>query len=118
MARQRRQAATFSIIERTGRDRHWIETKLTRKKASQEATPSKVQPRRNRGKTVRRGLVEASEAQDAALLARELRTSQTQREVAVLVVVEFTGELRSRKQLTSAARLARTAAAVVGGVMT
>lgn len=71
--------------------------------------------RRGRGKTVRRSLVEASEAQDAALLARELRTSQTQQELAVLVVVEFTGELRKRKQLTAAARLARTAAAVVAG---
>jgi GTP-binding protein HflX len=59
--------------------------------------------------------VEASAAQDAALLARELRTSQTQTELAVLVVVEFTGELRKRKQITAAARLARTAAAVVAG---
>ncbi len=33
----------------------------------------------------------------------------------MLVVVEFTGELRKRKQLTTAARLARTAAAVVAG---
>ncbi len=92
-----------------------IETTLTSKKASQEATPDQPKTRRNRGKTVRRGLVEASAAQDAALLARELRTSQTQQEVAVLVVVEFTGELRKRKQLTAAARLARTAAAVVAG---
>jgi GTPase len=59
--------------------------------------------------------VEASAAQDAALLARELRTSQTQQELAVVVVVEFTGELRKRKQLTASARLARTAAAVVAG---
>ena len=59
--------------------------------------------------------MEASAAQDAALLARELRTSQTQQELAVIVVVEFTGELRKRKQLTAAARLARTAAAVVAG---
>jgi GTPase len=58
--------------------------------------------------------VEASEAQDAALLARELRTSQTQQELAVIVVVEFTGELRKRK-LTAAARLARTAASVMAG---
>jgi GTP-binding protein HflX len=64
---------------------------------------------------VRRSLVEASAAQDAALLARELRTSQTQQELAVLVVVEFTGELRRRRQHTAAARLARTAAAVVSG---
>ena len=71
--------------------------------------------RRNRGKTVRRSLVEASAAQDAALLARELRTSQTQQELAVLVVVEFTGELRKRKQLTAAAQLARTAASVMAG---
>ena len=59
--------------------------------------------------------MEASAAQDAALLARELRTSQTQTELAVLVVVEFTGELRKRKQLTAAAQLARTAAAVMAG---
>ena len=88
---------------------------MTRKKASQEAHPDEAQTSRNRGKTVRRSLVEASEAQDAALLARELRTSQTQQELAVLVVVEFTGELRKRKQLTAAARLARTAAAVTAG---
>src|ERR1700709_2521358 len=86
---------------------------MTRKKASPEATPDQAQSRRNRGKTVRRSLVEASEAQDAALLARELRTSQTQHELAVIVVVEFTGELRKRKQLTAAARLARAAAAGV-----
>ncbi len=78
-------------------------------------TPNPAQSRRNRGKTARRSLVEASEAQDAALLARELRTSQTQQELAVLVVVEFTGELRKRKQLTTAARLARTAASVMAG---
>jgi GTPase len=58
--------------------------------------------------------VEASEAQDAALLARELRTSQTQQELAVIVVVEFTGELRKRK-LTAAARFARAAASVMAG---
>jgi GTPase len=88
---------------------------LTSKKASLEATPDQAQSRRSRAKTVRRSLIEASEAQDAALLAKELRTSQTQQELAVLVVVEFTGELRKRKQLTAAARLARTAAAVVAG---
>jgi GTP-binding protein HflX len=88
---------------------------LTSKKASPEASPDRTQSRRNRGKTVRRSLVEASEAQDAALLARELRTSQTQQELAVLVVVEFTGELRKRRQLTAAARLARTAASVMAG---
>ena len=89
---------------------------LTSKKASPlQPSPDIREPRRNRGKTVRRSLVEASEAQAAALLARELRTSQTQQELAVLVVVEFTGELRKRKQLTTAARLARTAAAVVAG---
>lgn len=59
--------------------------------------------------------MEASAAQEAALLARELRTSQTQEEVAVLVVVEFTAELRKRKQLTAAARTARTAAFVTAG---
>ncbi len=85
---------------------------MTSKKASTEA---EQETRRSRAKTVRRSLVEASEAQDAALLARELRTSQTQQELAVIVVVEFTGELRKRKQLTAAARLARTAAAVVAG---
>ena len=74
-----------------------------------------TQPRKARNKTTRRSLVEASQAQEAAILARELRTSQTQQELAVLVVVEFTGELRKRKQLTAAARLARTAAAVTAG---
>jgi GTPase len=96
---------------------------LTRKKASPKATPPKTSPprtsqddkRARRGKAAPRSLVEASEAQDAALLARELRTSQTQQELAVVVVVEFTGELRKRKQLTASARLARTAAAVVAG---
>jgi GTPase len=88
---------------------------LTSKKASPEATPDQAQSRRNRGKTVPRSLVEASEAQDAALLARELRTSQTQQELAVIVVVEITGELRQRKQLTAAARLARSAAALMTG---
>ena len=88
---------------------------MTRKKASPQASPDEAQSRRSRGKTTRRSLVEASAAQDAALLARELRTSQTQQELAVLVIVEFTGELRKRKQLTAAARLARTAASVVAG---
>jgi GTPase len=88
---------------------------LNSKKDSPEATPDQAQSRRGRGKTIRRSLVEASEAQDAALLARELRTSQTQQELAVIVLVEFTGELRKRKQLTASARLARTAAAVVAG---
>jgi GTP-binding protein HflX len=88
---------------------------LTSKKAPLETSPKQAQSRRNRAKTVRRSLVEASEAQDAALLARELRTSQTQQELAILVVVEFTGEVRKRKQLTAAARLARSAAAVVAG---
>src|SRR5450631_3661650 len=88
---------------------------LTSKKAPREASPDERQSNRHRGKTVRRSLVEASEAQDAALLARELRTSQTQQELAVIVVVEFTGEVRKRKQLTGAARLARTAAALMAG---
>jgi GTPase len=88
---------------------------LTRKKSSLEPASDQAQSRRNRVKTVPQSLVEASQAQDEALLARELRTSQTQQEIAVLVVVEFTGELRKRKQLTAAARLARTAAAVVAG---
>jgi GTPase len=87
---------------------------LTRKKDLQEATSTEAPERRNRGGATRRSLVEASEAQDAALLARELRSSQTQQEIAVLVVVEFTGELRKRKQqLTAAARMARNAAALV-----
>ena len=88
---------------------------MTSKKAPREASPDERQSNRHRGKTVRRSLVEASEAQDAALLARELRTSQTQQELAVIVVVEFTGEVRKRKQLTAAARLARTAAALMAG---
>jgi hypothetical protein len=85
---------------------------LTSKKVSREAIPDQAQSRRNRGKTVRRSLVKASEAQEAALLARELRTSQTQQELAVIVVVEFTGELRKRR-VTAGARLARTAASVM-----
>lgn len=88
---------------------------MTSKKAPPAITPDQGESRRNRGKTVRRSLVEASAAQDAAILARELRTSQTQQELAVLVVVEFTGELHKRKQLSAAARLSRTAAAVVAG---
>jgi len=88
---------------------------LASKKVLPEAIPDQAPSRRNRGKTVRRSLVEASQAQDAALLARELRTSQTQQELAVIVVVEFTGEMRKRQQLTAAARLARTAAAVTAG---
>ena len=71
-------------------------------------------PKAKAKKTARRSLVEASEAQHAALLARELRTSQTQQELAVLVAVEFTGERRQPK-LTKAASLARTAAAVLAG---
>ena len=88
---------------------------MTSKKTSPEATPEQTKSRRNRGKTVRRSLVKASAAQDAALLAREQRTSQTQQELAVLVTVEFTGDLRKRRQLTSAARSARAAAAVMAG---
>jgi GTP-binding protein HflX len=88
---------------------------LTSKKASPDGTPDQAESRRDRGKTIRRSLVEASEAQEAALLARELRTSQTQQELAVIVVVEFTAELRKRKQLTASARLARTAAAIGAG---
>ena len=95
----------------------WVETSPESRTHLPSNNPPTPEPapetRRNRGKTVRRSLIEASEAQEAALLARELRTSQTQQELAVLVVVEFTGELRKRKQLTTAARLARTAAAVV-----
>ena len=88
---------------------------MTSKKDPLQPTPDPAQARRNRSKQTRRSLVEASEAQDAALLARALRTSQTQQELAVIVVVEFTGDLRKRKQLTAAARLARAAAAVVAG---
>ena len=87
---------------------------MTSKKAPLDDSAQPGSPR-HRGKTVRRSLVEASEAQDAALLARELRTSQTQQELAVLVVVEFTGELRKRKQLTAAAQLSRAAAALTAG---
>jgi GTPase len=85
---------------------------LISKKVSCEAIPDQAQSRRDRGKTIRRSLVEASEAQEAALLARELRTSQTQQELAVIVVVEFTGELRKRR-VTAGARLARTATSVM-----
>ena len=65
-------------------------------------------------KPKRRSLVEASEAQNAALLARQLRTSDTQQELAVLVVVEFTGEQRARR-LSSVAKAARGAAALLAG---
>ena len=60
--------------------------------------------------------MEASEAQAAAIAAREARslTDKTQTELAVLVVVEFTADQRKRK-LTSAARLARGAAAIMAG---
>lgn len=88
---------------------------MTRKKTLFDDPAEKAPPRRNRGKTVSHSLVKAIEAQKEALLARELRTSQTQQELAVLVVVEFTDELRKRKQLTAAARLARAAATVVAG---
>ncbi len=88
---------------------------MTSKKASHEVKPDEKKPRRSRGTAHRRSLVEASAAQDAALLARELRTSQTQQELAVLVVVEFTGELRKRKQLAAAAQLSRAAASIVAG---
>ncbi len=104
-----------SLTSKKASRRTGTEALRTGTEALPDATTEASQGRRNRGKTVRRSLVEASEAQAAALLARELRTSQTQREVAVVVVVEFTGELRKRKQLTAAARLARTAAAVVAG---
>ncbi len=82
---------------------------------SKTPDPQAPTPKSRRPRSAPRSLVEASLAQDEALLARELRTSQTQQELAILVVVEFTGELRKRKQLTAAARLARTAAAVVAG---
>ena len=92
-----------------------VRAHLSSKKTSLEVVPDQAKSRRNRVKTTRRSLVQASEAQDAALLARELRTSETQRELAVIVVVEFTGELRKRKQITAAARLARSAAAITAG---
>jgi GTP-binding protein HflX len=88
---------------------------LPSKKASEEVELNQAATRRTLAKAAPRSLVEASRAQDEALLARELRSSQTQEELAVLVVVEFTGELRKRKQLTAAAHLSRTAAAVVTG---
>ncbi len=88
---------------------------MNSKKTPPEASPGQAQSNRNRQKTPRRSLVEASEAQDEALLARELRTSQTQQELAVIVVVEFAGEVRRRKQFSAAARLARTAAAIMAG---
>jgi GTPase len=86
---------------------------LTSNKVSSDSPGDQVSSRRNRTKTVSRSLVEASKAQKEELLARELRTSQTQKEHAVLVVVEFTGELRKRRQqLTTTAQLARSEAAV------
>ena len=60
----------------------------------------------SRKKTVRRSLVAAQEA------AFRVQRGLPQAERAVLVAVEFTGE---RRKLTTAARLARTAAAVLAG---
>ncbi len=88
---------------------------MTDKGNSTPVHPDQGKSRRNRGNAVRGSLAAARAAQDAALLARELRTSQTQQELAVLVVVELTGELRERKQLTAAAREARAAATLVAG---
>jgi len=64
----------------------------------------------------RRSLVEASEAQAAAIAARERRslTEHQQSELAVLVAVEFTAD-QKRKKLTTAARLARDTAALLAG---
>ena len=87
---------------------------MTRKKASLEVNTSQTPSRPDRAKSSRKSLVEASQAQEAELRARELRTSQTQQEIAVIVVVEFTGDVR-RNRLSSSARLARAAAAVVAG---
>jgi GTP-binding protein HflX len=64
----------------------------------------------NQNKTVRRGLVAAQE--HAASLSAHRNLPQAER--AVLVAVEFTGE---RRKLTTAARLARTAAAVSAGTV-
>jgi GTP-binding protein HflX len=61
-------------------------------------------------KTVRRSLVAAQEA--AAAAERLLHTGRAPAERAVLVAVEFTGE---RRKLTTAARMARKAAAVAAG---
>jgi GTP-binding protein HflX len=64
----------------------------------------------------RRSLVEAAEAQEAAIAARERRslTEHQQSELAVLVAVEFTAD-QKRKKLTTAARLARDSAALLAG---
>ncbi|SFS17428.1 GTP-binding protein HflX [Granulicella pectinivorans] len=64
----------------------------------------------------RRSLVEAAEAQEAAIAARERRslTEHQQSELAVLVAVEFTAD-QKRKKLTTAARLARDTAALLAG---
>jgi GTP-binding protein HflX len=91
------------------------EMTLTSKKAPREVSTDEKRASRHRGKASRRSLIEASDAQDAAVLARELRTSQTQQELAIIVVVEFTGELRKRKRITAAARLARTTTALMAG---
>ncbi len=61
-------------------------------------------------KTVRRSLVAAQEA--ATTAKRTLPSGHPRAEQAVLVAVEFTGE---RRKLTSAARMARKAAAVLSG---
>jgi GTP-binding protein HflX len=68
---------------------------------------------------VRKSLVEASEAQAAAIAARERRslTEHSQAELAVLVTVEFTDDMRKqrKRKLTAAASLARQAAAIEAG---
>jgi GTP-binding protein HflX len=75
--------------------------------------------RKGREQPARKSLVEASEAQAAAIAARERRslTEHSQAELAVLVTVEFTDDLRKqrKRKLTAAASLARQAAAIEAG---
>src|SRR6266851_6594576 len=63
-------------------------------------------------KTIKRSLVEAQIAVGEDRLHVGRQSSESER--AVLVAVEFTGE---RRKLTSAARLARKAAAVSSGAL-
>ena len=67
---------------------------MSSKKTSLDAATNRAKSRRHPVKTTSRSLVQASETQDTALLARELR---------------------KRKEISAAARLARSAVAILAG---
>lgn len=85
-------------------------------KLPHEEQPTPAPTRKTRDQPARRSLVEASEAQAAAIAARERRslTEHSQAELAVLVTVEFTEDIRKqrKRKLTAVATLARQAAAI------